>query len=521
MNRFPTEGSAPVVQIPGPAPAAHVPLYSLADTVYAWLSLLFAFLFCQALPAEDHPLGVFLLVAALFVTGFVFARIKQLRLSPVCILCAAVCILAASAAILTDTALLMRLCLLFSLCGYLYFLYAAHGNTVEEGLSDLVFMDFIKLLFILPFPCFGCLFPALSQKSSRRTSLTLLKILIGIGITIIPTLIVFAYLSYDAGFVKLLKNIFTFDAEQLARTVLSLLFTPPLAMYGFGLYTASRRKVLHGAMSAENCKKAVQKAQILPSLTAVVAVLPILFLYVIFFLSQWQYYVSGFTGVLPASFSYAEYARRGFFELAAVSAINLLLIVGITFFLRRDKRGSRLVLRLVSSVFCLFTLILISTAVAKLLMYIDCYGLTQKRVYAMWLMVLIGIVFLLVALGQFLPRLKAPSLCLIVFAVLFLTLSLSNVSALCAKYNADQYLAGELETLDLAAMKELGDSAVPSLVRVAEEMDAKEDPELKQGLDSLLQNAAKKQAEEQTSVFGFSLPRALARSALARYTQNG
>lgn len=510
---YPMPQNLPPVAPPKPRRA-----YSGFDSVFAWISFLFAFLFCQALPAGEHPTGAFLLVLLMFAAAFVILRVKKLPLSRACLFTAISSLLVSVAPILNDSAFLIDFSLSYSLCGYCYFLYAAFGNRIETGFSDYVFVDFFKLLFVLPFCSFAEIFRALSSKSAKRTSAVLLKALIGVGIAVVPAALVFVFLSYDVGFQSLMARIFSFDYESVQRAFVSLLFTVPVAMYGFGLYSSCEWGVLREKMSLENCRRGLEKAKILPPLTALVAVLPTLFLYAVYFVSQWDYYVSGFTGVLPDGFSYAEYARRGFFELCAVSVINLLLIVGIAFFLRRRSFGSSVFLKVVSVVFCACTLVLISTAVAKLWMYISFYGLTQKRIFALWLMVLIALVFLVIALGQFVSKLKVAALSLLLFAVLFSALALCNVNALCARYNADRYLSGEVEVLDLMAMKELGDSAVPSLVRVSNEMDAEKAPEVKLAIDSYLTLCAKRLQSEHTTLFSFSVPSSQARAALSDFS---
>ncbi|MBE6947873.1 MAG: DUF4173 domain-containing protein [Ruminococcaceae bacterium] len=496
------------------------PVYSAVDTVYAWLSLVLAFLFCQALPIAQYPLGGFLLILALYATGFIILRLKKLKLCPVCILSAVSSFVIGSSMLLTDTEFLMNLSLAYSLASYCYFLYAAFGNRIEEGFSDYIYIDFIKILFIFPFRSLGSIFQALSNRSTKRGSALLLKILIGIGIALVPTLLVFSFLSYDRGFTHILEDIFSFDFGNIERIFTSFLFTLPLGMYGFGLYRSSQEKVLKDRMTAQNCKEGLKKAQILPQSTALVAVFPVIFLYVVYFISQWRYYVSGFTGVLPEEFSYAEYARQGFFELCSVSVVNLVLIIGISFFIKRGKKESSVILKIITTLFCLCTLILIATAVSKLVMYIDFYGLTQKRIYALWLMVVIGIVFLVIALGQFLRNLKVVAVSLTVTVLLFSALSVCNVNALCARYNTDRYLSGSLESFDLEAMEELGDSAIPSLVRLSNSLDSEKDSELKRQIDALLVLEKWRFKNEDASVFSFSVPSAMAKAALEDYVVN-
>lgn len=498
-------------------PEPQKPVYTPADTAYAWLCLLLAFLLCQALPVATYPLGGFLLILSLFASGFLILRAKKQKPSLTCVFSALSSLLISSSLLMTNTVFLIKLSFIYSLASYCYFLYAAFGNQVEQGFSDYFYMDFLRALFVLPFRSFGAIFPALANRSAHKLSTALLKILCGIVIAVLPTCMVFFFLAYDPDFTTILDNIFHFDADKIVRAVRNLFFSLPLAMYLFGLYAASQKNDPRTGVTAQDCRSRLKKLNILPQLTALVAVLPILFLYGVYFVSQWKYYVSGFTGILPEAFSYADYARQGFFELCCVSVINLLLIVGIALLIKRSENGACAVLKIVAGLFCLCTLVLISTAVAKLVMYIDYYGLTPKRIYAMWLMALIAVIFVLIALGQFLRKLKTVALCFTVVVVMFAGLAVCNVNSLCAQYNADRYLSGTLETIDVDAMSELGVSAVPSLVRLATEMDQEKDPLLHRRVDSALREASVKLRQREDSVFSFSIPVARAKTALKNY----
>jgi len=493
------------------------PAYTRADTVYAWLCFLFAFLFCQGLPVATYPLGGFLLILSLFLTAFVILGIKKVRLSPACILSALSSLTVSAALVLSNTVFLIKLSYAYCLASYCYFLYAALGNRIEKGLSDYGYIDYLRALFSYPFRSLGAIFSAVASSPVRKVSGLVGKILLGSILAIIPTCIVFLLLSYDPDFMRILDDIFSFETVKLGRILRSLFFAVPLSMYGFGLYASSLKKDPLYEVTPEDCKARQQKMQILPQLTTLVSVLPILFLYAVYFVSQWKYYLSGFTGILPQDFSYADYARQGFFELCAVSVVNLLLIVFISILTKRGENGSSAILKLVTTLFCLCTLVLISTAIAKLIMYIDCYGLTPKRVYAMWLMALIAVIFVLIALGQFLRKLKTVALCFTVAVVMFAGLAVCNVNSLCAQYNADRYLSGTLETIDVDAMSELGVSAVPSLVRLATEMDQEKDPLLHRRVDSALREASVKLRQREDSVFSFSIPVARAKTALKNY----
>jgi hypothetical protein len=177
--------------------------------------------------------------------------------------------------------------------------------------------------------------------------------------------------------------------------------------------------------------------------------------------------------VLPEEFSYAEYAREGFFQLCAVAFINLAVIIAISVFMRRKTEKAPVLLRVLTIVYSVFTLVLISTALAKMFMYIESYGLTQKRVYSTAAMIVLAVIFVLLIVKQFVPKICVGAVSLAASLVLFAVLSLGNLDGMIAKYNVDRYIDGSLPTVDIEAMENLGDAAVPELVRLAKYMDEK------------------------------------------------
>lgn len=506
--------------------------YTKTDSIFAWLSLLFAFFYCHTVPVWENALGGFALIFALFITAFIVLRVKQVKVHFSTILSSISAMILSFAFLLTESKFLLFLSCAYCLGSYLFLLYAALGNRVENGFSNYIYIDYLKILFIFPFCSFVSVFPAIFSNSSHKGTRFILKILIGIAIAIVPTALVFGFLSYDAGFMKIIDDIFSFNPDNSLQWFMSICFTLPLTMYGFGMYASSCKGLHKDKITAEKCDDLHKKIRVLPQITAVVATLPILFLYVVFFISQWKYFISGFTGVLPEGFSHAEYARQGFFELCAVSVINLLCIAAIAVFIGRGKKNKAAVLKLLTIVFCLCTFILISTAVAKLVMYIAHYGLTQKRIYAMWLMAVIALIFLVIALGQFISKVRIVALSCTLFIAMFIPLALCNVNAITAQYNTDRYLAGTLESaaaddreddepaekIDMELMDELGDSAIPSLVRLAKSIDPEEDFELKHKIDCILFEKKAELQKERFALFAWNLPAAKAKAALQDYT---
>ena len=445
--------------------------FSAIESLFAWLCLLGGYSFCRVFPVILHPLGGFIFVLAAFAATAVILRLKKAAFGLPSILAALSALAVSASLILCANPILHFFAYAYSLAAYIYFVYAATGNKLEQGFSNLILADFFKAIFLLPFSSFTHIFRAAFSGKANSSGKLLLKLLIGILLAVVPTTVVLLLLSYDSKFTELLHSLFHFSWGSIFSHLASLLLGVPVGMYFFGLFLSCIDKKCTDTLTAEKCRKTAESVQIAPAATVMAATLPLLIVYLIFFISQWKYYISGFTGLLPDSLSYAQYARDGFFQLCAVSVINLAVLSAVTLFMRRKSKSAPILLRVLSIVFSIFTLVLISTAAAKMVMYIHSYGLTPKRVYAAWLMAVLAVLFLLVIFKQFAPKLKLLPLSMAVCVLFFACLSLADTDTIIARCNVDRYLNGSLERIDIADMESLGDSAIPQLVRLAKALD--------------------------------------------------
>lgn len=498
--------------------------FSVLDSVYAWITLILGYLFCRAFPVKESTLGGFLLILSAFVITFIVFKIRGEKVGVLPTLAAISAVVISATLVITSNRFLGAYAYFYAIIAYMYFIFAATSNRTEKGFSNYILIDFFKAIFVMPFVSFGLVFKALFSGKARGSGKFILKLLLGCGMAIIPTAIIFSLLSYDSDFTKLFKNIFDFSAFDVFSQFVSIGFAIPIAMYVFGLYTSSIRHKCQNVANVKKCRAFWGKIKIAPIVTILAAVVPILLIYVVFFISQSKYYLSGFTGVLPENFTYAEYAREGFFQLCTVSCINLAIITLIAMFMKRNNGKPSVALKIVSVIFSVFTLALISTAVSKMVIYINCYGLTQKRVYSTWLMVVIALVFIFIAIKQFVPKIKVVALSLSVLVVLFGALSLSNVDRIIAKYNVDRYIAGSIEDFDVHATVELGDAAVPELVRLNDYLKEKmqngdvtyEEKGTYYSLNDELGYIKKSKADEkkEKEIFSYTLPYIEAQRAL-------
>jgi hypothetical protein len=239
---------------------------------------------------------------------------------------------------------------------------------------------------------------------------------------------------------------------------------------------------------------------------------PVLILYVIFFVSQWSYFTAAFYGVLPEGFVYSSYARQGFFQLCTVASLNALALIFVSIFVRRQSRVERVLLKVYSVITALFTLVLISTALSKMALYISAYGLTLKRVYASWFMVFMAAGFIYAIIANLVKRFRFNFALLPTGALMFAVIAYANVGGFIARYNADAYLDGRLGSVDIYEISRMGDSGIPALVRLADAEDSEVADEAVRSIKEYLEL----NSDRKDNILTFSLPRAKALALLKR-----
>jgi hypothetical protein len=156
---------------------------------------------------------------------------------------------------------------------------------------------------------------------------------------------------------------------------------------------------------------------------------------------------------------YAEYARRGLFELTCVAALLLpVLLVAKALIPASDARTLVLYRRLALSLVLLLGVMMVSAG-ARMRLYVHYYGVSADRLYATAFMIWLAVVFawLVLTVLRSRPRAFAAGTVLSGFAVL-LILNVLNPDALVARSNLAR------KTADPAYVASLGGDAVPALV---------------------------------------------------------
>ncbi|WP_312699751.1 DUF4173 domain-containing protein [Sedimentibacter sp.] len=197
----------------------------------------------------------------------------------------------------------------------------------------------------------------------------------------------------------------------------------------------------------------------------------ILFIYTIFMVIQFRYLFSA--GELPNGLNYAEYARRGFFELVFLSVLNIGLILLISYLLKDkiyvEKSKWAIGTKMMLIYLCIITGTLLVSSYYRMSLYDSAYGFTRLRI-------LVYMFLFFEALGlaaTLLYIVKHNFNLLLVYVVIgigfYLTINVAKIDTIIAKRNIDMYIAGKTESLDLYYLSSLSVDAVPEMMRLVDD----------------------------------------------------
>ena len=462
-------------------------IYSKMDIAFALAMLVCGFLYWNLIRLPGFGAGVTLFAGILCFCTVVYLKSGEVQLTKTSLLCFGVIILSALVFLLYDNILIKCLNFIFLTAAVIYWVALSTGRTLEKKISAYILGDFFQQAFVVPFSNFICCFGAVRMLiAGNKKGKSLLAGAFGI-LVILPVLalVINLLIRADAAFASVIANLhFSVSLDIFFQIILGI----PVASYLYGLIYGDRNEKNTGRVTIESVDKMATACRFAPGVTVNSALTALNLVFIVYFLSQLTYLFSAFNNRLPELMTYAEYARRGFFELCAVVAINLVVITAAHLIVKREKVK---ILRVESAALCLFTLMLIITAVSKMVMYINTYGLTQLRIYTTWFMLVLFFVFAVTTIRQF-KKFNAARVMLIGFVSLFMILSYGNIDGRIADYNIDRYQSGTLEHLDVQALSSLSDAAVPYMYDLYQETT---DPALKAQLKEAIEKTPEYRVE--------------------------
>jgi Domain of unknown function (DUF4173) len=282
-----------------------------------------------------------------------------------------------------------------------------------------------------------------------------------------PLVVVFGalFMSADAVFAELVANVLRVDFERIASHILLFSILAWLSTgYLRGFLTGTELPLLwrDGALLALTPKRPTLG---ITEVATVLAALDLLFLS--FVIVQFRYLFGGdaLVQVMP-DLTYAEYARRGFFELVFASVLVVPVLLAADWLLDRRSRRDALVFRSLAGAQIGLVLAITVSALQRLRLYYVSYGLTESRIYAMVLLIWIGAMLLWLAATVLRGRrdsfaFGALATGLATVALLFVI----NPDAIVARANVARMASADTPVrFDVAYATSLSADAVPVLI---------------------------------------------------------
>lgn len=295
------------------------------------------------------------------------------------------------------------------------------------------------------------------------------KIALGVVVSL-PILFIFIFLfaRADVVFADLIFNIFDWDIDgnlankiliQIWRGIRTLFIT--LFFGGIFYFLTSKEHEL--------LEKIVKLPRQFDSVTVATIFTLINLLFVFFIFFQLKYLFGSADFVMINGYTYAEYARKGFFELVWV----MVIVMGVELlFFRSFARRETLKLVNYLQIFLIAQAAVVAmSALKRMNLYQNAYGFTVSRLYAEWfiyflLFLSVGFVVVLIAKRTFREFFYAS----MIFGLLaFVIVASINVDQMIAKKNIDRALLQKKELDTIYLCQDLSLDALSEINRLAQD----------------------------------------------------
>ncbi len=303
------------------------------------------------------------------------------------------------------------------------------------------------------------------NKSNKTKKLKEVAIGIAVALPLCVIAIVLLVLSDDAFsslLNKLLLNVelsFNF-ASVVPSLLMSAILFPFVASFSFSIKNSKNKN------KDKNLKNKMQK--VAPTVVKTIMVL-LLAIYFVYLFSQLAYFFSAFKNILPENyrFTYSEYARKGFFETTVLAILNISVMAFSLIFTTRNGKKVDKTVKILSCIMCGFTALFVVTSISKIAMYVNRYGLTERRFAAAVFDLMLILCIVLFVVHLFAPKVPYAKIlivsCMIVVSLIFFI----SPAKIIAIYNTEQYLNDNIKTIDIDHLDSLGADAVVQLEKLA------------------------------------------------------
>ena len=435
---------------------------SLIAGVSLALGLLFDYFFYEKAPGIGFPIYVALILLGLFAISVYFK--KQIDRQAIWLLIPLAFF--SSMVFVRSSLLLTFLNIVGSFLLLLLVVEVSPAWVLKKFLAqDYVKMIFLPLQFVRPFfQTLSNIFKSREDGAKPRTSLRVIK---GIAMAL-PVLLLFLLLfsSADLIFKKYILDLvrIDLDPEIVVRLILVLCATSGL-MGAYAYYAFSRKEDVTASGAVGDKLRTIGQIETSILLGAVNL------LFFAFIFVQITYLFGGEGNIVSQGFTYAEYARKGFFELIAVAIISFLLVLTTEKYTSKNGVEHTLIFKILSTALVVQVILIMASAFKRLLLYEEAYGFTTLRLYSHAFIIFLAVIFVLLIYKIFKDKqenlfvFRAFVSILIFLAVM----NILNPDAFIARRNIERFNAAH--ELDVYYLSRLSEDAVPETAKILDISD--------------------------------------------------
>ena len=263
----------------------------------------------------------------------------------------------------------------------IYWILCRSGKLTDNKTGSMIVLDGIAGSFLAPISGMShrikrIIYGIKEISSAKNIGITILSVVI-----VLPVLALVIHLlcKADTSFSSLFHNIlssFAFDAETFARLIFGII----VSSYFFSILSNSvvREKPV---FSGQNVRDSLETLRFLPTSSSAVIFGIFIATYLFFFGVQGSNQISAFWGEIPGTLTAANFAKSGFSELCVVMGINFGLILASAIL---SKTPQHPILRTMKQILLSESILLALTAASKLILYIERFGFTTRRLLGIW-----------------------------------------------------------------------------------------------------------------------------------------
>ena len=166
------------------------------------------------------------------------------------------------------------------------------------------------------------------------------------------------------------------------------------------------------------------------------------------------------------NFDYASYARQGFFQLMAVSLINLVIILITS---KRGENSKKLTYTKIMNLFlAVFTLIILFSSFYRMYLYEQEYGYTFLRLMVYFVLITEAILIVPTVMYILDMKINLTKTYFIVIIIMYIVVNYINIDNIIAKRNIDMYFEDHSANyeLDFYYLETLGIDAAMQIKRL-------------------------------------------------------